>query len=245
MVIEIIEQTEDYLVLNKPAGIAVHGDGKSKQETLTDWIIENFPQTKGVGEDLIIRNKELEIRIEKPGIVHRLDKDTSGVILVALNQKTYEHLKKQFKDRGIQKIYHLFAYGNLKEDIITVNEPIGKDRKDFRKRTTRNPRGKVRESKTDFRVLNRFKEGKELFVFVEARPKTGRMHQIRVHMKYLNAPIVCDSLYAHKKPQALGFERLALHAREIAFKDLSGSEKTFQAKYPRDFELAILKTRVA
>jgi 23S rRNA pseudouridine1911/1915/1917 synthase len=242
MNIEIIEQTDDYLVLNKPAGFAVHEDGKTDQPTLTAWLLENFPQVKGVGEPL-------SPEIQKPGIVHRLDKDTSGVIIVALNQKAYEHFKNQFKNREIQKVYHLFAYGNLKEDLIRVDAPIGKDRKDFRRRTTKNPRGKVREAQTDLKVLFRGttslklrstgKEKDELFVFVEARPKTGRMHQIRVHMKHLNTPLICDSLYAPKREAILGFERLALHAREITFTDLTGDKKTLTAQYPNDFEEAI------
>jgi len=231
--IEIIHQTNDYLVLNKPSGISVHGDGKTNQETLTDWLLENFPQIEGVGEDLG--------NIKKPGIVHRLDKETSGIILVALNQSSYEHFKKQFKNREIKKVYHAFAYGNIKDDLVTVDEPIGKDRKDFRRRTTKNPRGKVRDAKTDFKVLGRGKEKDELYIFVEARPKTGRMHQIRVHLKHLNTPIVCDSLYAPKREAILGFDRLALHAKELIFTDLNGEEIFLKADYPEDFEIAIKK----
>jgi len=236
MNIEIIYQTDDYLVLNKPAGISMHKDGKREEQTVADWLLENFPQTKGIGENLITTDG---VEIEKPGIVHRLDKYTSGIILVALNQKTYEHFKKQFKDREIKKVYHLFAYGNLREDLIVVDKPIGKNRKDFRKRTTKNPRGKVREAKTNFKVLNRGKDGSELFVFVEARPQTGRMHQIRVHMKYLNTPIVCDSLYAPSKSSILGFQRMALHSRELIFNDLNNQEQYFVADYPEDFTKAI------
>jgi RluA family pseudouridine synthase len=256
MDIKIIKQTDDYLVLNKPAGISVHGDGKTEQYTLVDWLLENFPQTKGVGEDLVVersdpasarlhgaRKREAR-RIEKSGIVHRLDKETSGVILIALNQKTYEHFKKQFKEREIKKVYHAFAYGNIKDDIFTVNEPIGKDRKDFRKRTTKNPRGKVREAVTNFRILNRGKEDGQLFVFVEARPKTGRMHQIRVHLKNKNAPIVCDHLYAHGKKSILGFKRMALHARKLYFKDLNNVEQEVEAPYSADFENAISKLNI-
>lgn len=236
--IKIIHQTKDYLVLNKPSGLPVHGDGKTRRETLVDWILQNFPEAKGVGENIETPDGKI---IDKSGIVHRLDKDTSGVILVALNQKTYEHFKKQFKDREIKKVYHLFAYGNLRDDLFTVDRPIGKDRKDFRRRTTKNPRGKVREARTAFRILNRGKEDKELFIFVEARPQTGRMHQIRVHMKYLNTPIVCDSLYAPSKDSILGFERMALHARGIIFNDTDNKEQYFVAEYPEDFQKAIDK----
>ena len=241
MDIEIIKQTEDYLVLNKPSGITIHGDGRTEQETLTDWLLINFPEIKGVGENMLSSNG---VEIEKPGIVHRLDKETSGVILVALNQKAYEHFKSQFKDREVFKVYHAFAYGNIKEDLFTVNEPIGKDRKDFRKRTTKGPRGKTREAKTDFKVLSRGKDGDNLFIFVEAKPKTGRMHQIRVHMKHKSSPIVCDSLYAPRREGVLGFERLALHARRLAFKDLEDKEIDIEADYPEDFKKALAKTEL-
>lgn len=235
MEIKIIKETKDYLVLNKPAGISVHGDGKREEYTLTDWLLEKYPEIKGVGENLETQNGI----IEKPGIVHRLDKQTSGIILIALNQKAYEHFKKQFKDRETKKFYHLFAYGNLREDLITIDDPIGKDRKDFRRRTTKNSRGKTREAVTNFKVLERGKYKDELFVFVEAMPKTGRMHQIRVHMKHLNCPIVCDSLYAPKRKSILGFNRLALHAKRLVFRDLENSEIDLSADYFEDFESAL------
>jgi 23S rRNA pseudouridine1911/1915/1917 synthase len=235
MQIKILKETDSYLVLNKPAGISVHGDGKREEYTLVDWLLENYPDVKGVGEDLETDHGI----IEKPGIVHRLDKDTSGVILVTLNQKAYKHFKKQFKNREIKKFYHLFAYGNIKTDLFKVDAEIGKDRKDFRRRTTKNPRGKVREAETDFRILNRGKDGDELFVFVEAMPRTGRMHQIRVHMWHKNNPLVCDKLYSPKREPILGFERMALHARKLIFKDLEDNEIEVIAEYPEDFENAL------
>ncbi len=241
MNIKIIYQNENYLVLNKPAGISVHGDGKNKEFTIVDWLLKNFPEVEKVGEDLITSEG---IIIKKSGIVHRLDKETSGIILVALNQKSYEYFKKQFKNREIKKTYHLFAYGNLKEDLITVDVPIGKDRSDFRRRTTRNPRGKVREAKTNFKILSRGKEKDRLYVFVEAMPLTGRMHQIRVHMKHLNTPIVGDKLYAQKQKPILGFKRLALHSKQIIFKDLNGEIRVFKAEYPEDFSEALSKNSI-
>lgn len=237
MNIKIIHQEKDFLVLNKPSGISVHGDGKREEKTLADWLLENFPEIKGVGENLVTSEG---VEIEKPGIVHRLDKETSGIILVALNKKTYEFFKKQFKNREIKKVYHLFAYGNIKDDLVTVNQSIGKDRKDFRRRTTKNPRGKVREAITDLKILKRGKFKEDIFVFIEARPKTGRMHQIRVHMKHLNCPIVCDRLYAPKRGSILGFDRLALHAKKLTFKTMNGEEVDFESEYPEDFKSAII-----
>jgi 23S rRNA pseudouridine1911/1915/1917 synthase len=236
MNIEIIEQTDNYVVLNKPAKLAVHSDGKISEKTLVDFILKNWPQTQGVGENIDTNDGE----INRPGIVHRLDKETSGVILVALNQKAYEHFKEQFKEREVQKIYHLFAYGNIKEDEMEIDKPIGKDRKDFRRRTTRNPRGKVRESETHIKVLGRGGSGDGSYVFVEAKPKTGRTHQIRVHMHSVSHPIVADPLYSGRDP-ILGFERLALHARSLKIKDLDGEDKIFEASYTDDFIEAMLE----
>ncbi len=236
MNIEIIKQTKDYLVLNKPSGISMHKDGKREEYTLADWLLENFPETEGIGENLVTSEG---IEIQKPGIVHRLDKDTSGIVLVTLNQDAYEYFKAQFKDREIRKMYRLFAYGNIREDILRIDASIGKDKNDFRKRTTRNPRGKTRDAITNVRVLTRGKDKDEPFVFVEARPRTGRMHQIRVHMRHISSPIVCDRLYSPKRKPLLGFSRLALHARELIFKDMYGVEEILIAQYPEDFDNAI------
>ena len=133
MNIQIIKQTPDYIIINKPAGISVHASGQREEYTIADWVLENFPQTKEVGEPLRISNNT---SIARHGIVHRLDKDTTGALLIALTQKGYEFFKKQFKEREIKKTYRAFLYGNLKEDHITIQEPIGKHKKDFRKRTT-------------------------------------------------------------------------------------------------------------
>lgn len=235
MNIEIIKETDDYVVLNKPAGLAVHGDGKSEDRTLIDFILANWPTTQGVGENIELDNGE----INRPGIVHRLDKETTGVILIAKTHEAYSCFKKQFQDREVVKVYHLFAYGNIKEDELTIGASIGKDRKDFRRRTTRNPRGKVREAETHIRVLKRGRFGDESYVFIEAKPKTGRTHQIRVHMHSISHPIVADPLYS-KKDLILGFDRLALHARILKVRDLNGEEQVFLAPYPDDFDEAIL-----
>jgi 23S rRNA pseudouridine1911/1915/1917 synthase len=236
MNIEIIKETKDYLVINKPSGISMHKDGKREEFTVADWVLEKYPQTKEVGESFVTSSG---VEIEKPGIVHRLDKDTSGAVLIALNQDAYKFFKEQFQDRDVQKVYHLFAYGNLKEDLTKIEAPIGKDRKDFRKRTTKHARGEKRDAITNIKILNRIEEGGEKYIFVEARPKTGRTHQIRVHMKHLSSPIICDRLYASKKEPALGFERLALHAQRLIFKNTDGVEEDIIAKYPGDFEVAI------
>lgn len=237
MDIQILKQTSDYVVINKPAGISVHASGQREEYTVADWVIENFPETKDVGEPLKISNGKI---IARNGIVHRIDKDTSGALLVALTQKGYIFFKRQFKEREIKKTYRAFLYGNLKEEHITVQEPIGKHKKDFRKRTTtRNSRGVLKPAITFFHILKRAKVEQEPIVFVEAQPKTGRTHQIRVHAKYIQHPIVADPLYARTKPKLLEFKRLALHAYSLEFKDLDGFTQKIVADFPEDFKAAL------
>ncbi len=247
--IDILYEDSDCLFIQKPAGISVHGDGKSGEYTIADWILETYPTLMAVGEPIKMQIKGEEIEIPKPGIVHRLDKETSGVMLIAKTHEAYLFFKKQFQDHVIEKIYHAFAYGWPKETSMEITDPIGRDAGDIRRWTTgKGMRGAVREASTHIEVLKRFgnaeyegkgntKEG--TFSFIEARPKTGRTHQIRVHLRSINHPIVADPLYAAKRPKELGFERLALHARSLMLALPSGEKKTVIAPYPPDFEKAL------
>jgi 23S rRNA pseudouridine1911/1915/1917 synthase len=234
---DILLENNDLLVVNKPAGLVVHGDGKTDEPTLVDWIIKNYPEIKGVGEPMVVDGKTLD----RPGIVHRLDRETSGVMIIVKNQKAFEFFKQQFKDHKIQKEYNAFVWGHFKESSGVVNIPIGRSSRDFRRwQAGRGIRGEERDAVTRFEVVSSFtNEENENFSFMRLFPKTGRTHQLRVHMKYLQKPIVSDSLYAESKPKALGFDRVALHARVISFTDLDGQEITVEAPYPVDFEGAI------
>ena len=107
MKIKILYEDKDILAIDKPSGVSVHPDGRSKEKTITDWVLKNYPKLKGVGEPIIFDGNE----IDRPGIVHRLDKDTSGVLILAKNQKAYEFLKKQFQDREIKKTYFAIVSG--------------------------------------------------------------------------------------------------------------------------------------
>lgn len=245
----ILYEDDHCLFIDKPAGISVHGDGKADEYTLATWILEHYPVLAAVGEPLTIRIQGEEVVVPKPGIVHRLDKETSGVILLAKTHEAYEFFKSQFQNRETEKTYQCFTYGWPKEDAFSTSEPIGRDSGDIRRWTTgKGARGTLREASTEFSVIARFgdrsyegrgstEEG--TYSFVEARPKTGRTHQIRVHLKALNHPIVADSLYAPKRPKALGFGRLALHARRLAVLLPSGERKVVEAPYPADFENAL------
>lgn len=234
---KIIYEDKDTLVLNKPSGLVVHSDGKTKEPSVTDWLILKYPNIQNVGETQIIDDKE----IHRPGIVHRIDRDTSGVLIVAKNQKAYTHLKQQFKGNKITKVYRAFLYGVPKdrEGIITL--AIGRSNKDFRLRSAeKSARGKLREALTKYEILEENGE----FSYVEARPKTGRTHQLRVHFKALQHPIVCDPLYAPKRECALGLERLALHAYSLTLTLPSGATLCAEAPLPKDFLGAIKALKI-
>jgi 23S rRNA pseudouridine1911/1915/1917 synthase len=237
MKIPILYEDKDVVVINKPAGLVVHPDGKTKEKTLVDWVVKNYPRAKNVGEPTVLSDGT---EILRSGIVHRIDRDTSGSLIIAKNKKAYEFLKQQFQDRKVYKVYNAFIYGNLNEERGMIDRPIGRSTTDFRKWSAqRNARGEMREAVTYFKVLKR----KDGFSFIEAMPKTGRTHQIRVHFKAINYPIVHDDLYATKffleQDNQLGFKRMALHARELEIEVPSGKTIKVVAPYPEDFEKAV------
>lgn len=231
--IPVLFEDDDYIVINKPAGLVVHADGRTAESSVASWVAERHPEMSEVGEPLVLANGET---VKRPGIVHRLDRETSGVLILAKNQNAFLHLKQQFQDRLVGKIYHTFVHGNLKEEEGEINRPIGKSSKDFRRWSAQpGARGELREAQTLYRVLGRIKD----VTFVEVEPKTGRTHQIRVHFKAIHHPVVGDKLYAENQPGRLGFKRTALHARQITFLDVAGNPVTVEAPYPPDFIKAV------
>lgn len=221
---ETLFEDQDILAINKPAGLVVHPDGKTVEPSVSDWFVEKYPEAKDVGEPLG--------DIQRPGVVHRIDRETSGVLLLAKTKVGHECLKKQFQNHEIEKVYEVFLYGNLKEDHGTINLKISRSKSDFRKRIAGH---EGREAVTYFKILKRG----DGWTLVEAKPKTGRTHQIRVHFKALHHPVIADKLYAPSKEPLLGFSRLALHARKISFKDVKGTTQNILAPYPEDFRQAL------
>ena len=227
MKITILYEDEDVLVVNKPVGLVVHADGRTVEPTVVDWLVKKFPAIKGVGE---------ERDSDRSGIVHRLDRETSGTLLVAKNQTAFARLKKQFQRQEVHKVYHAFVYGRVKHDEGVIDRPIARSRANpVLWSATRGRRGEERAAVTDYRVLKRSEET----TFLELQPRTGRTHQLRVHLKAINYPIVCDKLYAPKRPCLLGFTRLALHARSLAVTLPSGKTLSVEAPYPTDFTHAL------
>ena len=234
---QIIHEDKDYILINKPAGLIVHGDGRTQEPSVVDWLLEYCPEIKDIGESW---ENEAGLVILRPGIVHRLDRDTSGVMVIAKTQAMFQHLKKQFKEHEVKKEYLAYAYGHIKNDTGTIDAPIGKSRSNFRMwSASRGARGQLRQAITDYKVLNRFEDTKGgKYSYVQFMPHTGRTHQIRVHAKFLNHPLVADALYAGKnlKNGNLGFESQALHAHSISFHNLDGEKVSYTAPLPVDFE---------
>ncbi len=234
MNITILFENEEYIILNKPAGLLVHSDGHAEGPVLTDWLAEKYPAMQDVGEPQRLASGET---IARPGIVHRLDRETSGALVVAKTADAFAHLKKHFADHEVEKLYHAFVYGSVRNDEGRIDRPIARSRSDFRRWSAqRGARGQARPAVTDYQVLNHLDS---LATFLALMPKTGRTHQIRVHLKAINHPVVCDSLYAPNHLPILGFTRLALHARAIRFNDGAGRSISAEAPYPSDFQAAI------
>ena len=258
--LDIIYDDKDYVAVNKPAGLVVHEDGKAlatepdgtndsakavmREPVLTDWVLENYPKTAKVGEPIVMTNGG---SISRPGIVHRLDRGTSGVIVIAKNQKAHAHLKAQFQARTVVKKYYAFVYGEFEDKYGTINRPIGRSKKDFRRYSAqRGARGEMRPAETWYTVVA-YRGGLDDgtgrrsgagFSLLEVEPKTGRTHQIRVHFKAVNHPIICDSLYAPERQCALGFGRPALHSYSIEFLDMKNKPVKIVAPLPADFKHA-------
>ena len=266
--IDILYEDTDYVVVNKPADLVVHSDGKTVEPFLTDWIVAKYPKVAKVGEPLIIAPKKAiagiveddedatttesiaPVVIDRPGIVHRLDRGTSGAIVIAKNQQAHAALKEQFQARTVTKKYYAFVYGEFADPADKygiIDRPIGRSNKDFRRWSAqRGARGEMRPAETWYTVLASRKglddgTGRRSgsgYAFLEVEPKTGRTHQIRVHFKAINHPVVCDSLYAAERPCALDFGRTALHAGSIEFTGRNGKRITVTAPLPADFKHA-------
>ena len=240
MEIKILYEDEHVLVLNKPPGLMVHTDGRSKELTLVDWINENYPNLKEVGEPQTLQNGEI---VKRPGIVHRLDKDTSGVIVVAKTKEAHLFLKEQFQKRKVEKIYNAVVWGNFKEKEGVINKSIGRNASDFRKWSAEHgAKGDLREAITEYKILAQGENGESKFAYLEIRPKTGRTHQIRVHLKSVSHPVVCDKLYTSNivcnKKKCLGFDRLALHAFSIKLELPNHTYITIESPLPSEFKNA-------
>lgn len=233
----IIYQDKDIIAVKKPAGINVHSDEHYKSETLIQALAKKFPEIKNVGDDP-----------KRPGVVHRLDKDTSGILIVARNQKSFEYLKEQFKERKIKKTYLVLVYGKLGKragERGVIDLAIARSAKTPILRIALAPqsriktKGKLKKAVTEYKVINYLHNPttQVIFTLLEVYPQTGRTHQIRVHLKSIGYPVVCDKLYAGKKyfcPSNL--KRHFLHAYSLEFTDLNSVRLKLEAGLPNDLQ---------
>jgi 23S rRNA pseudouridine1911/1915/1917 synthase len=228
----LIYKDKNFLAVYKPANVLVHPiKCKTGQPTLVDWILKRFPKIRNVGDDPKIR----------PGIVHRLDKDTSGVILVARNQKYFEYLKNLFQNQQIKKTYLALVHGKVEPKTGIIEKPI-RLKPGTLKRTVW--KGKLeKKAITEYRVLKWLKYNtlftivnKVLyFSLVRVTPKTGRTHQIRVHLSSIGHPIVGDSLYG-PKTNPLNLKRPFLHAESLEFSSENKRRIKIETELPMDLK---------
>lgn len=216
----IIFRHPDFLIIDKPAGISVHPSLKESQNTLANGLIEKFPQIKEVGEDKM-----------RPGIVHRLDKETSGLMVVALNQEAFTFLKTAFKNRKIHKKYSALVWGRMKKKEGQIEGYIGKSRNNLIKQSfSQNPEKVIhpKKSLTLYKVVKIFKDQ----TLVEAQPQTGRMHQIRIHFHSIGHPLVGDKKYQTKllREKNKKYPHHQLRALELKFKYLDGEKYEFKTE---------------
>ena len=199
MHLDIAYEDDDVIVINKPKGLVVHPAAGHQDDTLVNGLLY------ALGDDLSGINGEL-----RPGIVHRIDKDTSGLLAVAKNDYAHTFLASQLKDHSMFRVYELIVCGNLKEDSGTVDAPIGRHPSDRKKMcvTARNSK----EAVTHWEVIRRYRG----YTHVRCKLETGRTHQIRVHMAHIGHPILGDMVYGHKKPE-LGQDSQCLHAGALCF----------------------------
>lgn len=223
--LDVVYEDEDLLVINKQRGLVVHPAAGHWSGTLVNAVLDHVEDLEGIGGEL------------RPGIVHRLDKDTTGLLVVAKNERAMAKLQDQIREHTARRVYWALVHGNTMPDTGRIEAPIGRHRGD-RKRMAVNTR-QGREALTHFRVLERFRG----YALLECRLETGRTHQIRVHLSFIGHPVVADPVYGTRKAH-LGLESQALHARQLGFTHPSSGEWVeFTAEPPADMMAAIERLR--
>ena len=224
--LDILFEDDDLLVLNKPAGLVVHPGAGNPEHTLVNALLAHCPNLSGIGGK------------ERPGIVHRLDKETSGVLVVAKNDAAHRDLSRQFAERATGKIYLALVAGTPAKRSGVIEAPIG--RHPVHRKKMHVARRGGRPAKTEYRVLSqgRASARPDLISLVECKLHTGRTHQIRVHLHHLGHPVLGDKVYGGKR--AGNFPRQMLHAHKLSFRHpTSGDAMTFEAPVPADFAAAM------
>jgi len=222
--LEVLFEDKDIIVINKPPGLVVHPGAGHRQHTLVNALLSHCPTLSGIGGK------------ERPGIVHRLDKETSGCLVVAKNDGAHRELSRQFAERRVEKIYLALVAGKLREEAGVIEEKIGRHPVHRQRMSVASARG--RPAKTQYRVVR----SEDQASLVECRLYSGRTHQIRVHLHHLGHPVLGDKVYAVHL--AKNFPRHMLHAWKLGFRHpCSGEWKSFEAPLPDDFTTAMKMIR--
>ncbi|MBI3115255.1 MAG: RluA family pseudouridine synthase [Candidatus Kerfeldbacteria bacterium] len=216
----VIAEDDDLLVLNKPSGLTMHPADGVREQTLVDWLLARSPALRGVGDDP-----------QRPGIVHRLDREASGLVVAAKTQAAFEHLKRAFQERRVEKHYRALVHGIVEPNAHTITFPIERAADG---RMVAKPVGSDgRAAETHFTVLERMPP----FTLLDVVTKTGRTHQVRVHLNAYGHPIAGDPLYFQKRFRNVRRPpRLFLHAASLRFPHLDGTERTYEAPLPPDLK---------
>ena len=222
--LDVRYEDEDVIVINKPKGMVVHPANGNQSGTLVNALLHHCKDLSGING------------VMRPGIVHRIDKDTTGLIIVAKNDKAHLSLSEQLQKKTVNRLYYALVHGNIGHDFGTIDAPIGRDEKDRQKMAVTSKNSK--DAKTHFKVIERF--GK--FTLVECRLETGRTHQIRVHMRYIEHPVAGDEKYAYRK--TLQTNGQLLHAHQLTFVHPRTGEKiVVNAPLPPQFEQVLQELR--
>lgn len=243
MQVDIIHEDLNILIINKPSGLVVHPFDYSTEETLVDFLMSHVPDIFSIDNPVTLQDKRT---INLGGIVHKLDRDTSGVMVVAKNKKSFDELKAQFRSHTTKKTYlalvegtidlrqsrssgHNSAESSADSDCFTIDAPLGRNKKDYKQQVNpSNPRGELRDAVTDVHVITRNEN--ENTTLVELTPKTGRTHQLRAHMSHIGHPIVGDKAYGGINDSP----RIMLHAKTLMF-EVDGEKYFFSTEPPEEF----------
>ncbi len=224
MDLDIVYEDHDVIVINKPKGIVVHPAPGSLSGTLVNGLLYHCKDLSGINGVL------------RPGIVHRIDKDTTGLLIVAKNDKAHISLSEQLQHKSVSRKYYALVHGVIEHEFGTIDAPIGRDVKDRQKMAVTSTNSK--EAITHFRVVERFKD----FTLVECTLETGRTHQIRVHMQYIKHPVAGDEKYSYRKPMKVNGQ--LLHAHELRFIHPStNQEVVVSAPLPDTFQQVLEELR--
>jgi len=222
--LNVLFEDDDLIVINKPAGLVVHPGSGQPEHTLVNALLHHSAHLSGIGGK------------ERPGIVHRLDKETSGSLVVAKNDEAHRSLSTQFESRTVDKIYLALVAGKLRKTAGTIEEKIGRHPKYRQQMSVQSSRG--RAAKTEYRVVSSSNE----MSLVECKLHSGRTHQIRVHLHHLGHPVLGDKVYGARFAKT--FPRQMLHAWKLGFEHpRSGERKNFEAPLPQDFQSALNSLR--